>query len=319
MNREIYGYCPVINTGGKTIDRCQAFIQGAETATKNVFNCIVVFREIQSSNTPNVEGATSEKYEKFTSFTRYSKITLVDGTWDIKDHTPLEGTSVSLKGSTIQNILMNDAEESNIKEQLDKLVKDLELPEFPKDYNMLDSSEIASNLTDGSIVNDANNVQVPGTTRLMQEWKGTKPFDVLINAINKNLSILSNNYSLKGDVFTQTYTALYDKAMAYAIDLEKNRQNVYLGLLNYKVQVLKALSDYNNASSTKATIKVQTKLYHTQMFGFKANNINKLFSSQLEGATTGFSSGMLDFTPVTNSNSELMSGYTNVKNYMEMV
>lgn len=318
LHREIYGYCPIFTKGTLVIDKNQAFIHGVETATPNVFNCTIVFRVVTQGKTPSVEGSAQSTYEHYTVYSRACKITLTDNSYDIQDHTPLEGiTQVSLKGSSIINIIDSDANSIEIKSRVKNLLDELDKLPFPDQYNMLDPTEIANNLSDGSIV--TGTTSVPGSTRAMQEWQGTKPLDKLINILNANLNILSNNYSLKGDALVSAYTTLYQQTLGMAIELEKSRQQVYLALINFKAGLLKILSDYDNASATKASIKVQTKLYHTQMYGFKANNTNKLFSAQLDGAASAFSGGQLDSPPVTHSNSALMSTYEQVKTDMEMV
>lgn len=310
--REVYGYSPIYQQGSYDIENARVFIQGREKETPNVFSTTITFRIIRQENLPTVDGSGGGKYNKFISVIRTCDITIKEGTWDIVSHTPIRGyEAVSLVGGTINNLITSDTDTNEI----DEIVKDLldDFKKLPEDTtDMLDPNTLAANLMNGK-VQTIPDVKVPGSQLNMLEWKGTLPFDVMMNAVHRNLEILSNNFQLKGDMLTQTYAALFDKSLAYAVDLEKSRMNLYLGILQYKAALLKALADFKNNSIGKSLQKIQAKLTAVQMNGFRTNNANKLFGVQLEAASTGFSSGMLDTSPVTNSNAELMEFYTDVK------
>ena len=122
--------------------------------------------------------------------------------------------------------------------------------------------------------------------------------------------------------------------LGYAIDMEKTRISIweesrkfelktkldkYLSLLKLKIDSLRLLTDYTNSSLDIVTKRIQTKLYHTQIQGFKANNNNKLLAAQMDGASTAFSAGMTERAPSTYNNAELMQLYTQVKTDMAVI
>ena len=169
-------------------------------------------------------------------------------------------------------------------------------------------------ITNGQVVEEQliNGVEgVPNNKRVV--WQGDYPLDKLIYVIRSNLDILSYNQFLKNDQYAGFYAQLFGKAMELAVDLEKHRittlANLYLGLL-------KVLSEYDVSKLQMATARLQCRVYYAQYQGFKSNNINKLFGSQLDGSSSAFAAGMTDVTPPVFNDATLMTTYSQVATAM---
>ena len=252
----------------------------------------------------------------------------------------------SFAGASIVNILeMNDYKYEDIKLVIDtglEEIKKVKLPDLDWD-NMfkrgggnyadvyLDSN--FSKITDGLIETETIK-QSTGVTETKQVWKGSYPLDRLIYTIQSNLDILMNNRKINGDAYGNLYATLLVQAIQSATVLEQARIQAYeqasqfqiksmieyyLGAINAKLNVVKTLAEVSTTFLNKAVLQAQIKLYNVQMNGFKANNTYKLFNTQYEGASTAYTSGMLDTPPAIMNNSDMCSLYTQVGSDMNIL
>ena len=129
--------------------------------------------------------------------------------------------------------------------------------------------------------------------------------------IDKSLSMLGYATDME-----KTRIAIWEESRKFEL---KTKLEKYLSLLKLKIDAVRVMSDYSNSSLDIVTKKIQTKLYHTQIQGFKANNNNKLLAAQMDGASTAFSAGMTERAPSTYNNAELMQLYTQVKTDMAVI
>lgn len=252
----------------------------------------------------------------------------------------------SFAGSSIVNILeMNDYKYEDIKTVIDtglEEIKKVKLPDLDWEGMFkrnggnyadvyLDSS--FSKITDG-IIQTETIKQSTGVTETKQVWKGNYPLDRLIYAIQSNLDILTANRKINGDAYGNLYATLMVQAIQSATVLEQARIQAYeqasqfqiksmieyyLGAISAKLNVVKTLAEVSTTFLNKAVLQAQIKLYNIQMNGFKANNTYKLFNTQYEGASTAYTSGMLDTPPAIMNNPDMMSLYTNVGSDMHVL
>ena len=220
------------------------------------------------------------------------------------------GSTVTINNikSTIVNLLFTHSNTGDTEEITKKVLDNLKkLPELDLDAkNFL--------ITNGKVVEEQllSGVEgVPSKNRVI--WQGDYPLDKLIYVIRSNLDILSYNQFLKNDQYAGFYSQLFGKAMELAIDLEKHRittlANLYLGLL-------RVLSEYDVSKLKMATARLQCRVYYAQYQGFRSNNINKLFGSQLDGSSSAFAAGMTDVTPPVFNDATLMTTYSQVATAM---
>ena len=320
---EIYGFIPIIkgSLGGNEsqiqLPSDRLFVEGTETAQKNVYSCVVTAKCVVSERVPSGDtssGSTGSSYDKYVTISTGVTITTNEAL-DIITISPFDlvtrsGTTVTINNikSTIVNLLFTHsntgATEEITKKVLDNLKK---LPELDLDAkNFL--------ITNGKVVEEQllSGVEgVPSKNRVI--WQGDYPLDKLIYVIRSNLDILSYNQFLKNDQYAGFYSQLFGKAMELAIDLEKHRittlANLYLGLL-------RVLSEYDVSKLKMATARLQCRVYYAQYQGFRSNNINKLFGSQLDGSSSAFAAGMTDVTPPVFNDATLMTTYSQVATAM---
>lgn len=320
---EIYGFIPIIkgSLGGNEsqiqLPSDRLFVEGTETAQKNVYSCVVTAKCVVSERVPSGDtssGSTGSSYDKYVTISTGVTITTNEAL-DIITISPFDlvtrsGSTVTISNirSTIVNLLFTHSNTGDTEEITKKVLDNLKkLPELDLDAkNFL--------ITNGKIVEEQllSGVEgVPSKNRVI--WQGDYPLDKLIYVIRSNLDILSYNQFLKNDQYAGFYSQLFGKAMELAIDLEKHRittlANLYLGLL-------RVLSEYDVSKLQMATARLQCRVYYAQYQGFRSNNINKLFGSQLDGSSSAFAAGMTDVTPPVFNDATLMTTYSQVATAM---
>ena len=320
---EIYGFIPIIkgSLGGNEsqiqLPSDRLFVEGTETAQKNVYSCVVTAKCVVSERVPSGDtssGSTGSSYDKYVTISTGVTIT-TNESLDIITISPFDlvtrsGTTVTINNikSTIVNLLFTHSNTGDTEEITKKVLDNLKkLPELDLDAkNFL--------ITNGKVVEEQllSGVEgVPSKNRVI--WQGDYPLDKLIYVIRSNLDILSYNQFLKNDQYAGFYSQLFGKAMELAIDLEKHRittlANLYLGLL-------RVLSEYDVSKLKMATARLQCRVYYAQYQGFRSNNINKLFGSQLDGSSSAFAAGMTDVTPPVFNDATLMTTYSQVATAM---
>ena len=320
---EIYGFIPIIkgSLGGYEsqiqLPSDRLFVEGTETSQKNVYSCVVTAKCVVSERVPSGDtssGSTGSSYDKYVTISTGVTITTNEAL-DILTISPFDlvtrsGSTVTISNirSTIVNLLFTHSNTGDTEEITKKVLDNLKkLPELDLDAkNFL--------ITNGKIVEEQllSGVEgVPSKNRVI--WQGDYPLDKLIYVIRSNLDILSYNQFLKNDQYAGFYSQLFGKAMELAIDLEKHRittlANLYLGLL-------RVLSEYDVSKLQMATARLQCRVYYAQYQGFRSNNINKLFGSQLDGSSSAFAAGMTDVTPPVFNDATLMTTYSQVATAM---
>ena len=320
---EIYGFIPIIkgSLGGNEsqiqLPSDRLFVEGTETAQKNVYSCVVTAKCVVSERVPSGDtssGSTGSSYDKYVTISTGVTIT-TNESLDIITISPFDlvtrsGSTVTINNikSTIVNLLFTHSNTGDTEEITKKVLDNLKkLPELDLDAkNFL--------ITNGKVVEEQllSGVEgVPSKNRVI--WQGDYPLDKLIYVIRSNLDILSYNQFLKNDQYAGFYSQLFGKAMELAIDLEKHRittlANLYLGLL-------RVLSEYDVSKLKMATARLQCRVYYAQYQGFRSNNINKLFGSQLDGSSSAFAAGMTDVTPPVFNDATLMTTYSQVATAM---
>ena len=320
---EIYGFIPIIkgslgsNESQIQLPSDRLFVEGTETAQKNVYSCVVTAKCVVSERVPSGDtssGSTGSSYDKYVTISTGVTIT-TNESLDIITISPFDlvtrsGSTVTINNikSTIVNLLFTHSNTGDTEEITKKVLDNLKkLPELDLDAkNFL--------ITNGKVVEEQllSGVEgVPSKNRVI--WQGDYPLDKLIYVIRSNLDILSYNQFLKNDQYAGFYSQLFGKAMELAIDLEKHRittlANLYLGLL-------RVLSEYDVSKLKMATARLQCRVYYAQYQGFRSNNINKLFGSQLDGSSSAFAAGMTDVTPPVFNDATLMTTYSQVATAM---
>ena len=320
---EIYGFIRIIkgSLGGNEsqiqLPSDRLFVEGTETAQKNVYSCVVTAKCVVSERVPSGDtssGSTGSSYDKYVTISTGVTITTNEAL-DIITISPFDlvtrsGSTVTINNikSTIVNLLFTHSNTGDTEEITKKVLDNLKkLPELDLDAkNFL--------ITNGKVVEEQllSGVEgVPSKNRVI--WQGDYPLDKLIYVIRSNLDILSYNQFLKNDQYAGFYSQLFGKAMELAIDLEKHRittlANLYLGLL-------RVLSEYDVSKLKMATARLQCRVYYAQYQGFRSNNINKLFGSQLDGSSSAFAAGMTDVTPPVFNDATLMTTYSQVATAM---
>lgn len=328
------------------------FIEGKELEEKNRYSAILKFRCISKGEVPNVEELiTPQTFDRFTMLSRGIYLTTNDNL-DILTHDEFslidknENEVVipanSLAGVTIVNYLENATNSSRVEAIKDKALEELEkinLPELDwdnifkrqgKSYADVYLTPDFSKITDGVITKEQF-VDISGITINRQVWKGNYPLDKFIYVLQSNLDILLANKNITSDTYGNLYATLFQGALQSATVLEQARIQAYeqasqfqiktlveyyLGIITAKLNTLKSLADYDLALLNKGILKAQVKLYSVQTQGFRTNNANKLFTAQLDGASTAFSAGMLEEPPAIYNQGELASLYTNVATSM---
>lgn len=299
---------------------------------------------------------TKQEYDRYQLINRVIKMTL-NANLDIIEHDSFELIayeidelitipSNSFVGSSIVNILeMNDYKYEDIKTVIDTglaEIKKVQLPDLNwdkmfqrngDDYADVYLNADFSKITDG-LIQEETIQQTTGITETKQVWKGTYPLDRLIYAIQSNLDILTANRKINGDAYGNLYATLMVQAIQSATVLEQARIQAYeqasqfqiksmieyyLGAISAKLNVVKTLAEVSTTFLNKAVLQAQIKLYNIQMNGFKANNIYKLFNTQYEGASTAYTSGMLDTPPAIMNNPDMLSLYSNVGSDMHIL
>ncbi len=310
-----------------------------------------------SSDGSNVTGNkySTEKYEKFVSVTRGIKVTcnenldiLTSEAFDIlaDDETLVPVDADALAGMSIVNLIdLSDIEYGDVKRVIDTAldeIKQVQLPDLDwanmfkrKGGNYADIylSPDFSIITNGYVATEEA-LSDTGVKATKQVWKGDYPLDRLIYAIQNNLDILMANQRIKGDIYGNLYATLMAQAIQSATVLEQARLQAYeqasqfqiksmieyyLGAINAKLSVIKTLAEVQTQFLQKAIYQAQIKLYNVQTQGFKANNINKLFTAQLDGASTAYTAGTLDIPPACYNNSDLMGLYTDLSNNLSVI
>lgn len=316
--------------------------------------CIVkaVLPAVEDST--NVESDTN--YDKYVNINRAIKC-VCNKNLDIISHDSFELVAYeddslvtipanTFAGTSIVNYLeTDDIKYEDIKKVIDSAIaeiKNVNLPEIDwenifkrqnKDYPDVYLDSTFSVVTDG-VINSKQETNVTGGTDTIYFWEGKYPLDRLIYTIQSNLDILIKNKRISGDSYGNLYATLMAQAINSATVLEqariqayeqasqfhiKSRLEYYLGVITAKLNILKSLAEVQVQFLNKSLVSAQIKLYAIQTEGFKANNIQKLFNAQLDGASTAFSAGMLETAPVVFNNSDQLSLYTQVMNAMPKI
>ena len=205
--------------------------------------------------------------------------------------------SICLENRTsIINVLVDSSSGDELNNQILQLANDI--------IDDIGNNGVNS-LTDGS-VKEETETYADGSTKTRWRWSGTKPLDKLIYIMQSQLDILYKNYNVGKDVLASTYATVFPQIVNSGLQYNSS-------LLTNKVQVIAALSNLRESSYKNILSKVQSKWYYIQMQAFRANNDQKLFAAQYEGASTAFSAGMTEAAPMVNSDEELMTLYGKVK------
>lgn len=225
-----------------------------------------------------------------------AKVQSFDGSsnpnWTFK---PAYGAIELANKTSIVNFLVGDNPDGDINIQILALANDL--------MNNLNGTN-PDILTDGKLKNEP--IEINGMQVDRWRWEGNKILDQLIYTLQSNLDILHKEYNMKSDVLASTYATLYQASLSAAIQYQN-------ALISSKTQLIAALSGLTKTSMENLLAKVQSKWYHVQMEAFRANNDQKLFAAQYEGASTSFSAGMVDYAPMVNNDQDLMTLYGKVR------
>lgn len=328
------------------------YIEGKELEEKNKFSVILKFRCVSRGEVPNVEELiTPQTFDRFTQLSRGIYLT-TNNNLDILTHDEFSLIDInenevvipanSLAGVTIVNYLENATDSSKVEQIKDKALEELEKINLPaldwenifkrqgQNYADVYLTPDFSKITDGVITKEQF-IDISGVTINRQVWKGNYPLDKFIYVLQSNLDILLANKNITSDMYGNLYATLFQGALQSATVLEQARIQAYeqasqfqiktlveyyLGIITAKLNTLKSLAEYDLALLNKGILKAQVKLYSVQTQGFRTNNDNKLFTAQLDGASTAFSAGMLEEPPAPYNNSELASLYTKVATSM---
>lgn len=328
------------------------YIEGKELEEKNKFSVILKFRCVSRGEVPNVEELiTPQTFDRFTQLSRGIYLT-TNNNLDILTHDEFSLIDInenevvvpanSLAGVTIINYLENATDSSKVEQIKDKALEELEKINLPaldwenifkrqgQNYADVYLTPDFSKITDGVITKEQF-IDISGITINRQVWKGNYPLDKFIYVLQSNLDILLANKNITSDMYGNLYATLFQGALQSATVLEQARIQAYeqasqfqiktlveyyLGIITAKLNTLKSLAEYDLALLNKGILKAQVKLYSVQTQGFRTNNDNKLFTAQLDGASTAFSAGMLEEPPAPYNNSELASLYTKVATSM---
>ena len=326
------------------------YVEGKQTINDNEYIVSISARCISKALVPSVddETGTKQEYDRYNKISRGLKITC-NSNLDILTNESFELIAYStgdlitmpencLKGLTVVNILeVSDVQYSDIKQVIDSSldeIKKVNLPDIDwdnifkrqgKDYADIYLDSTFSMITDGEV--KSRDEQTLSGIEKVYYWEGKFPLDRLIYTIQSNLDILMKNNKIKGDVYGNLYATLMAQAIQSATVLEqariqayeqasqfqiKSRLEYYLGVITAKLNIMKSLAEVQVQFLQKSLVKSQIKLYYVQTNGFKANNISKLFTAQLDGATTAFSAGMTETPPPVFNSGELMQLYTEV-------
>lgn len=341
------------------LDKNKLWIEGKKTSREDVDEYLfsVSGRCLVTSQVPKIEeDEATQYYDKYVQINRAIRI-ICNSNMDILSHEAFELVvyelditvpirANSLVGVGIINLIdLSDIEYSAIKEVIDTgldEIKKIKLPELDWEgmfkrqggnYADVYLKPGFSNITNGKIETE-NELSTTGVAKEKYVWKGEYPLDKLIYTIQSNLDILLMNNKIKGDIYGNLYATLMAQAIQSATILEQARLQAYeqasqfqiktmveyyLGAINGKLSVVKTLAEVQTQFLQKSIYQAQIKLYNIQAVGFKSNNINKLFTAQLEGASTAYSSGMLEYPPAIYNNADLMSGYTDVGTNMSIL
>ena len=314
-------------------------------------NLSVIAKCIISSSMPSVDGVTSQdKFNKTNNvessiiadyadggiISNSSDIKVLDKDGNVQLISNLEGVIVNFIGKDQNNKLID-----TILNDSSKIIDSIKVPNvdfnnlFDRDgilyenYYQPNNTDNIYKLSNGSRIEKT--IRVNGTDRTVVEWDGTYPLDQMIKVIKSNLDILLENGQLKGDQYVVYYHNQVSQALQLSSDLEKHRLMLYeqssefrikslvdftSQLLNTKLGALKALTDTQLSIINKSLARMQTKLYHIQGQGFKANSVYKLFDSQLSGISSSFSSGMLETPPLAYNNRDLLELNSEVSSVM---
>lgn len=326
---EIYGFIPIIkgSLGNQesniNIIEDRLFIEGTQTRINNQFKCVITAKCIVNDKVPqgdiDSEVPANLTFEKTVSISTGVIIEVHANSLDIKTITPFElvnlnGTKVTINSlnSTIVNLFSEEVKYEKIDTAIEQIINVLNsLPTLQLDSNSF-------SISDGKVVKEDITNDITGVSSGTREvWRGSYPLDKLLNAIRGNLDILHANQLLKDDQYAGIYTELLSQAMQYAVDLEKHRITTISTMV---LGALKPLTDIKltqiQIDNTKNTSKLQCRVYYAQYKGFKSNNINKLFGTQIDGASSAFSSGMLESAPPIFNMSSVMELYSKVANAM---
>ena len=338
------------------IDMNRMSIEGGQTSTINEFNVILTFRCIINSRVPKVEASDPElNYDKYGLVSRGIKIT-TNPNLDIVTNEEFTAVSYAdgslvtmpencLAGSTIVNILENTASTDDVKSILDKALDELNKVNLPnldwtnmflrngKPYADVYLDSNFSVITDGVKQIETTTDAITGQQNKKAVWRGNYPLDRMIYTIQSNLDILFENNAINKDMYGNLYATLFGQALQTSAVLEQARLELYenasqfqiksqieyyLQAITAKISILKALADFEISVLEKALTKIKSKVFYVQMNGYKANNIQKTFATQLDGISTSYAAGILDTTPSIYNNAELMSLYTQVKTDMNL-
>ena len=342
--------------GNIKLDEHRLFIKGKRTSntTKEEYLFSITARCKEKAIVPSVEEdvTTTQNYDRFSTINRAIKVEC-NQNLDILHHDAFELISYenglvtipadTFSGTSIINYLeINDIKYEDIKKVIDSAldeIKDVTLPPIDwenifkrqgKPYADVYLDSTFSIVTDG-IIKQKQETTLTGSTETIHYWEGKYPLDRLIYTIQSNLDILMKNKRITGDIYGNLYATLMAQAIQSATVLEqariqayeqasqfqiKSMLEYYLGVITAKLNIMKSLAEVQIQFLNKSLVTAQIKLYTIQTEGFKANNISKLFSAQLDGASTAYSAGMLESPPAPFNDAELMSLYTNVGSSM---
>lgn len=204
--------------------------------------------------------------------------------------------ALSLEGKTS---IINVLTDSDSKDELNQKIMDV------ADSLLNQINEEKGNITSGKI--DLEPITNPdGSTENRWRWIGNQTLDKLIYTLQSQLDILGKNYGIGVDVLANLYGSLFPQVLSAAIQHDN-------AMISARTQVISALAQLTKTQQENVLAKVQSKWYYIQMQAFRANNDQKLFAAQYEGASTAFSSGMTDYQPRINTDEELLSLYGVVK------
>ena len=206
----------------------------------------------------------------------------------------IDALDLSGKTSIINVLTDNDSKDElnqKIMEVADKLLNQI--------------NDEQGNLTDGKITLEPI-TNPDGSTENRWRWVGNSTLDKLIYVLQSQLDIITKNYPAGKDVTANLYGQLFPQILSASIQRDS-------ALISARTQVISALAQLTKTQQDNILAKVQSKWYYIQMQAFKANNDQKLFAAQYEGASTAFSSGMVDYQPRINTDEEMLSLYGVVK------
>ena len=339
---EVYGYIPIPSNITAAIDGDKIKFEGQYVGTRDVWG-IATVRFTQTSTVPNGDDLVNSDAQVKADYTQYATYSImlklqVDENMKILNAISMSASgapslSIPANQTTLVNLIGNTGEDAKYTETVEGITDDIaklpnELPTIPDDFcNIWDSYDNYL-ITNGKI--ESEEVQtIDGISPIQKYvWKGDYPLDKLLYVIQSNLDILVMNNMLKGDKYAELYSSMVPGAISEALALEKHRLDLiqrcrefvmnwrlqlYLGILNAKVQAINAIANFQSGQLDLLVKRIQAKLYLIQSNGFKSNNTNKLFQAQLSGANSTFTAGMTETVPPTQNNAELMSLYTQVK------